>query len=189
MNSFYTEQELKQLGFKAVGNNVLISRKASLYGTQEMVIGNNVRIDDFTLLSGKIEIGNNVHIAAYAALYGGGAGIIIGNYVGISSRCAIYAASDDYSGCAMTNPTIPLRYRKVIEKEVKLERHVLIGSGTTILPGVVIQEGTAVGSMSFVNHSLDKWGIYIGVPCKYIKERRKELLELTEKYELSTENE
>lgn len=72
MNSFYTENELNELGLKAVGENVNISKKASLYGCSEISIGNNVRIDDFCILSGNIKIGDYVHVAAYTALYGGG---------------------------------------------------------------------------------------------------------------------
>lgn len=45
--SFYTNDELLDLGFQCVGSHVLISRKASLYGTKGMQIGDNVRIDDF----------------------------------------------------------------------------------------------------------------------------------------------
>jgi galactoside O-acetyltransferase len=47
MNSFYSESKLKQLGFKSIGKNVLISKKASFYGINRIQIGDNVRIDDF----------------------------------------------------------------------------------------------------------------------------------------------
>ena len=35
MNSFYSSEELKNLGLKSYGENVLISRKASLYMARE----------------------------------------------------------------------------------------------------------------------------------------------------------
>lgn len=35
MDSFYTPEEVKKLGFRKVGSNVLISRKASIYGTEK----------------------------------------------------------------------------------------------------------------------------------------------------------
>lgn len=44
---FLTEKEIKILNFKSIGKNVLISDKASIYGAENMSIGNNVRIDDF----------------------------------------------------------------------------------------------------------------------------------------------
>lgn len=181
MSSFYTEEELKTIGFKHIGGGTLISRKASIYGAENISIGHHVRIDDFCILSGTIEIGNYVHIAAGAMLFGGEAGIRLQDYVGISSRSAVYAASDDYSGRFLTNPTVPEKYRHIISKSVCMDKHVLIGTGCTVLPGVMIGEGTSVGSMSLVNKSLDAWGIYVGIPCRRIKGRSKDLLLLEEK--------
>lgn len=174
--SFYSPEELAQIGLKSYGKNVQLSRKASIYGASHISIGDNVRIDDFCILSGKIDLGNHVHIAAYAALFGGKTGIRVDDFSGISSRCAVYAESDDYSGNYLTNPTIPEKYLNIISGKVRLEKHTLIGTGSTILPGVTIGEGTAVGSMSLINKSLDKWGIYVGIPCKYMKARSKKLL-------------
>lgn len=182
MTSFYSKKELEQIGFKSIGNNISISRKASIYGAENICIGSNVRIDDFCILSGNIEIMNYVHIAASVFLFGGKAGIIINDYSGISSRSAVYAESDDYTGMAMTNPTISNKYRRVFSETVIFEKHVIVGSGCTILPGVTIKEGVSVGSMSLVNKSLDAWGIYAGIPCKYIKERSKKLLLLEEQF-------
>ena len=53
MNSFYSKEELKEIGFKKYGENVLISRKTSIYNPEKIIIGNNVRIDDFCILSRK----------------------------------------------------------------------------------------------------------------------------------------
>ena len=71
MDSYYSEEELNNIGFKSIGTNVKLSKKSSIYGANEISLGNNVRIDDFCILSGKIRIGNYIHIAAYSALYGG----------------------------------------------------------------------------------------------------------------------
>ena len=176
--SFYSEKELQEIGFASVGENVLISRKTSIYAPDKMNIGNNVRIDDYAVLSGKLTLGNHVHIAVYVALFGGSNGIVIEDYAGISSNCVVYSETDDYSGEHMTNPTIPQPYRSVNGGQVILKKHVLIGTGSSILPGVTIGEGTAVGSMSLVNKSLDPWGIYVGSPCRKIKERSRKLLEI-----------
>lgn len=54
--SFYTHDELAEIGFKSCGKNVLISRKASIYSPAKIEIGDNVRIDDFCILSGVIFI-------------------------------------------------------------------------------------------------------------------------------------
>ncbi len=48
---FYTRKELERIGFKSIGENVLISDKTSIYSPQNISIGNNVRIDDYCVLS------------------------------------------------------------------------------------------------------------------------------------------
>jgi galactoside O-acetyltransferase len=113
MTSFYTEEELAKLGLKNYGSNILISRKCSIYSPENISLGNNVRIDDFCVLSGKITIGDFVHIAAASLLFGGEQGIIMKDFSGLSSRCVVYAESDDYSGEGMINPTIPNELRKI----------------------------------------------------------------------------
>ena len=39
-------EQIKNIGFKTVGKNVLISDRASFYGAENIAIGDNVRIDD-----------------------------------------------------------------------------------------------------------------------------------------------
>ncbi|WP_346668403.1 acyltransferase [uncultured Subdoligranulum sp.] len=176
MTSFYTLEELQALGFASLGKNVLLSRKCSVYGAQNISIGDDTRIDDFCILSGKIIIGSHVHIAAYVGLFGGHSGIVLEDFVGVSSRGVIYAESDDYSGAVLTNPTVPDEFKHIVGGQVRLERHAILGSGCTVMPGVTVGEGTAVGSMSFVNRSLEPWSMYVGIPCRKIKDRRRDLL-------------
>jgi acetyltransferase-like isoleucine patch superfamily enzyme len=178
--AFLSRQVLEEMGFGALGNNVLISEKASIYNPKMIKIGSNVRIDDFCLISAGdkgIELGNYVHIACYVSLIGHEL-IKVGDYVGISSKSAVYSSSDDYSGNVFVGPTIPDEFKKVDHKPVIFEAYSLIGAGCIILPGVTIGEGTAVGALSLVSRSLDPWGIYIGSPIKFIKERSKGMLDL-----------
>ena len=91
--SFYSDEELQQMGFAHVGHDVMISRKASIYGASNIWIGNHVRVDDFCVLSGKITFGNYIHVAVTTTLFGGTAGITFEDYTGISSHCAVYAAA------------------------------------------------------------------------------------------------
>lgn len=174
--SYYTEEELTQLGLKSYGKDVHLSRKASLYGVGNISIGNHTRIDDFCVLSGNVTIGNYVHINPFTGIYAGKAGVTLEDFVNISSRNVIYAVSDDYSGAYMTSPLLPEVVTNIQQAPVHVCKHVIVGTGCTILPGVTIGEGCAIGAMSLVKHSCEPWGIYVGVPCKRIKERSKELL-------------
>ncbi|MGH8476704.1 MAG: acyltransferase [Methylococcales bacterium] len=158
-----------------------ISRLCSLYSTEQMQIGDHVRIDDFSILSGQVMIGSNVHIAAYCALFGT-SGIKLDDFSGLSSRVTIYSVSDDYSGESLTNPTVPVKYRKLDSRPVIVGRHCIIGSGAVILPGATLGEGVAVGAMSLVTQDLEPWNIYSGIPAKRIKKRSRALLRLENEY-------
>ena len=175
--SFFAPEELAAMGFKDCGKHVLVSRKASFYGIGEISLGDHVRIDDFCILSGKIRIGSYVHLAAGVMLFAGTAGITFEDFTTISSRGAVYAMTDDYSGAHMTNPTIPQKYSGVTGEPVRICRHCIIGTGCTVLPGVTLGEGCSVGAMSLISSSTEPWGMYMGIPAVRLKERSRALLE------------
>lgn len=189
MDSFYSQEELEQLGFAACGKEVKISRKASFYGEENIRIGDYVRIDDFCLLSGKITLKNHIHISAYTALYGGESGIFMDDYSGVSAHGSVYAATDDYSGIGMTNPTVPEEYRAVEDEPVTIEKYVQIGSNSVVLPGVTLREGSSFGALSFIKEDSEPWSMYAGAPVKRIRERSRNIIELAEKFEESVRNE
>lgn len=178
--SFYSREELMNLGLRSFGENVLISRKASIYGSGSISLGNNVRIDDFSILSGRIEIGNYVHIAAFCALYGA-EGIVMRDFSGISANVVIYSASDDFSGEYLVGSMVPPEFTNVTGGTVVLEKYVQVGAGCIILPNVTLEEGVSVGAMSLVTKSLPSWSINIGIPARFYKRRSKDLLELAKK--------
>ena len=159
-------------------NTSYISTQNIQHIPEQMILGDNIRIDDFCLLSGNIKLGSYIHISAYTCLIGGTKGIVLQDFVTVSSRCAVYAVSDDFSGEQLNNSMIPTAYRRVIEGQVILEDYVSVGTGSTILPGVKLEEGTAVGAMSFVKHTLEGWKIYAGAPCRYVKDRNQNMKQL-----------
>ena len=177
MDSFYSEDELFGIGFKSVGKNVKLSRKASIYSPEKITIGDNVRIDDFCILSGNITLGSNIHISAYVALYGA-MGIVMEDYSGISPKSVVYSAMDDFSGDYLIGPIHPEEKTNVTGGLVRISRFVQIGSNTVVFPNLCVGEGSVVGACSLVRKDLSPWGIFIGVPAKRLKERKKELLSL-----------
>jgi acetyltransferase-like isoleucine patch superfamily enzyme len=168
------------MGFKNLGENVLISTRVSLYRINLISVGDNSRIDDFCVLSGDIDIGKNVHITTHCAITSTREPIVISDYVVIALGTYIFSSVDDFSGHSLTNPTIPLEFRKVTHGKVVLEKHVIIGANSVVFPGVTISEGCAIGSMSLINKTTKPWGIYVGIPAKRIKDRKRDLLK-TEK--------
>ena len=178
--AYLTRDQIDEMGFKHVGENSLLSDKASYYNCKSISIGSNTRIDDFVVLSagsGGIDIESYVHIAVYSSLIGAGK-ITLNSYCNISSKVSIYSSNDDYSGEYMTNPMVPEVYTNVTHADVNIGKHVIIGSGCVVLPGVTLEEGVAIGALSLVNKSCKEFGIYIGNPVKRIKERKRNLLEI-----------
>lgn len=176
--AYYTEEELKKIEFKKIGHNVKISNKSSIYNPELIEIGNNSRIDDFCVISGRITIGKNVHIAPFCLLAGGVLGITMEDFSGLAYKVQVFSQSDDYSGASLTNPTIPDKYKNETKKSVFIGKHVIIGAGSIVFPGVNLAEGCSVGAMSLVTKSTLPWGVYLGNPATRIKERKRDLLNL-----------
>lgn len=171
-SSYYSERELKDMGFRSLGERVMISRDARIFSPETICIGDNVLVDAFTLMNGIITLGNHVHLSSHCELYGGKyAPIILGDYCGISSHVSFYSQTDDYNGPYMQNPTVPPKYRNVSEAPVILDKHVLIATQSVILPGVHIGEGCSFGACSLINKSTPPGGVYVGAPCRRIHER------------------
>lgn len=157
-----------------------ISPNAKFYG--DIKIGDNVRIDDFCILTGNITIGDNIHIACHSFLAGSD-GIILGDFSQFAPRTTILTASDDYSGYSLVGPQIPDQFKPKLKRgQVIVGRHGLIGANSVVMPGVTIGEGCSVGAFSFVNRDLDPWGMYVGVPAKLLKARSQKMLELEQEF-------
>jgi dTDP-4-amino-4,6-dideoxy-D-glucose acyltransferase len=177
-STYLTEFDLKDFGFKSLGNNVRISSDARIYGQENISIGNDVRIDDFVILAavgGEIQIGNYIFIARNCHL-SGSLGIKLNDFCTLAANTIIYSASDDYNGTHLTGQAISQEFVSKTGGRVIAERHVIIGSGCTIIGPCIIGEGTSIGSMTLVNKNLDPWGVYVGIPARRLKERQKDLL-------------
>lgn len=183
MDNYFNQEELKKFAFAKMGDNIKISKSARLYDTHKMEFGNNVRIDDFCLLSGKLVFENNIHITPYCCLAGGDEGIYFSDFTAIAYRVTIFTRSDDYNGDTMVGSMIPETLRfNTIRKPVHLGKHVVIGTNTIVLPGCDIGEGCSIGAMSLMTKPTEPWGVYWGIPAKRYKERSKKMLEQEKKY-------
>ena len=178
---FYQDDDLREAGFRSLGTNVAIHEDANLHGLENISLGSNVRIDAFAniVATGPVEIGSYVHIGSFSHL-SGGEGIRMGDFTAISQGVKIYSRDDDFSGKSLTNPTVPAEFTGVTGGKVTLGKHVIVGSGSVIMPGVSIGEGSSVGALSLVGTSLPSWGIYFGSPARKVADRSRDLLALEE---------
>lgn len=177
---YLASAELRALGCAAVGDDVRVHSTCVMVGLESLSFGDHVRIDPFCSLiaaEGHIHFGDYVHVAGYCSL-SAGEGVELADFAGLSHGVRIYTRSDDYSGAALSNPTVPPEFLRIAKGAVRLARHVLIGAGTVIMPGCNIAEGTTVGALSLVKSSLSEWGIYAGVPARRLRDRSRDLLAL-----------
>ena len=179
---YYAREELEEMKFRTLGRDVLISRTARLYSPEYISIGDLSLVDDFCILSGNVAIGRNVHLAHGCHVIAGREGISMGDFSGLAYGVTIFAQSDDYGGDALTNPTVPMKFRKIMRARVEIGRHVIVGAGSIIFPGVLLGEGSSIGSLSMVTKSTAPWSVYFGIPAKKIKDRHRSLLELEKEY-------
>ena len=50
MEAYFSDDEVEKLGFASIGKNVKIKKNVGIVGTENITIGDNVRIDDFTMI-------------------------------------------------------------------------------------------------------------------------------------------
>jgi len=182
-----SQKTLREMGFKSLGREVLISDKASIYEPRLIEIGNYSRVDDFCVVSGAVKLGRNVHIAVQCNLAGGEPGITMNDFSGLAYGVQVFAQSDDYSGKYLTNPTVPDEYKDILKNPVTIGRHVIIDANSAVMPGVAIADGCSIGAMSLVNKDTEAWGVYVGSPARRIRSRSKDLLHLEKRYVTSSE--
>ena len=180
--AWLTEEQLINKSFKSLWRNVKISNKAALYNTELWAVGDNVRIDDFCVVSGKVSFGQNVHIAIFCNIAGGTEGITFDDFSGLAYGCHVFSQSDDYTGKTLTNPTVPAEYKKERKEKIHIGRHCIVGINSLIFPGVVMAEGCSLGAMSMLTKSTEPWTMYFGIPAKKLKPRKKDMLELEKQY-------
>ena len=99
-----------------------------------------------------LKLGKNTDIGAFTyinAKYG----VTIEQDVQIGSHCEIYSEStiDDKSG------------------PVKICRNAKVGSHSTIMPNVTIEENSIIGAHSFVTSNIPKNSVAFGVPAKVVE--------------------
>ena len=122
----------------------------------------------------KIKIGNGVSIGDHAKLDGRN-GLVIEDNVNIGSGVWIWTEQHDYNDelfrCNDKGGMVVIREKAWVSSRV------------TVLPKVVIGEGTVIGAGAVVTKNCEDYSLYAGVPAKKIGKRNNKLhYSLTDKY-------
>lgn len=174
-NIFFDPAELKHCG-----QNVIIGKAVRIKDPARVSIGDNVIIDDFTYISGDVDIGDYVHIAPNCVLAASDGGIVMEAFSGLSAGCKVYGGSSNYIKCGLDMPTIPSQHRyNVILERCVLRSFALIGANCVILPGCEIPQGAAVAANIVIrkNVELKSWHVLLDDTGKLLRRRGVEELE------------
>ena len=158
---FLKSNEIKKLKFKSIGKNCKISNKVSFIGEKNIKIGDDVRIDDYTILvayDGSITIGSHTYIGGLNYISGSG-NVKIGSFCDIAHGVKIYSKSDNYK----------LKKKQPYKEKVLISDNCIIGANTVILPGSKLNKNVRVGAMTLVNKEIKSGRLYFRNKTKKIK--------------------
>jgi galactoside O-acetyltransferase len=143
---------------------------------KQVFLGDNVRIDPFTLITTALEVENYVQICSHSVLGGGSKHKIkIGNWCFIGYGSKLFCASEDYSG--QHGPVNEYwGNNKIYRGDITFNDYSGIASDVMVFPGVTMPIGCTVGAKSLVytKNELTEWSIWLGNPLKFHKERNKQ---------------
>lgn len=167
-----------------IGKGCNIHPTVQIFGSDAIEIGDNTRIDAFCVLSGGsgLKIGSHVHIGCGSYLFAG-SGIELEDFAEVSVQCVLHSDSDDWSGESLVGPQVPSEFKPGVKHgKIVMKRHSLLGARCTVLPGVTLNEGAAVGAHSLVKRDAPAWTISAGNPARVVRSRSRKMEELERQF-------
>lgn len=172
--SGWDEKAKDRLG--SYGRNVFIGHNVIFTCPHLVHLGDNVRIDPFTLITTQLTTGNNVFIGAQTIFSGGAANkITLGNWTCTSYGSKFFCGSEDYSG--EYGPVGDCWGHNLVHHgSIVLNDYVTIASDVLVMPGCEFPEGCAIGAKSLVRKTtdLEPYTIYLGNPLRYHGKRNQQ---------------
>lgn len=175
--SGWNEEIKKQLG--SCGKNVFIGHNVVIPHPENVHLGDNVRIDPFTLITASLHTGNNIHITSHVVIGGGGQKVTMGNWTFLGYGSKLFTASEDYSG---DHGAVNEFWgsNKVFRGDIVINDYAGIASDVMLFPGVELPIGCTIGAQSFVHTKKSKdlipWSVWLGNPLRFHKERNQEAI-------------
>ena len=125
------------------------------------------------------QIGHRFAIGRFCVINALG-GIILGDYSGIGPFVQIMSSTHNFRKEKITGLPIGLSPRPLETAPVIIEKHVWVGAGTIILPGVRIGENAIIAAGATVIKDVPAFSMVAGVPAKIVWQKSKEELENSE---------
>ena len=114
------------------------------------------------------KVGKDIFVGDSVKIDSGHADLIyIGDHAHITGGCRLLCHQRDLKHYRLGDDAAKLPYKL---GEIHIEKGVMIGMESLIMPGVTIGEGAIVGAYSLITHDIPAWTIAIGRPAKVVKQ-------------------
>lgn len=180
--------------FKKTGKNIIFGRNMTIRHAYKIEIGDNVILDDNTVIDAKgennrgIKIGHNVFVGRNTLISCKEGNIEIGDFSNIGANTYLISESNlkigKYVFIAGNGYLVAGGNHSFLEKEIPImlqpslskggifiEDNIWIGATVTILDGVKIETGSIIGAAALVNKSIPAYSIAYGVPIEITSKR------------------
>lgn len=180
--------------FQKVGSGVVFGRSITIRHPRKIRLGDNVVIDDYTVLDAKgtdnegIVVGDNVMLGRNTVISCKNGNIVIGDNTNIAMNCFVQSAKEVAIGkntlfsayCYIigggdhkTDRTdIPVLAQGQVVRGVRIGDNCLLGAGAMIQDGVVLGRDSIIGTGAVVRENIPEFSIAAGVPAKVMRSRK-----------------
>jgi dTDP-4-amino-4,6-dideoxy-D-glucose acyltransferase len=159
---------------RSCGVGVRINPLAKIAFPHVVDLDDYCRICDFVFIFAGmgVKIGQYTDMQPHTVIWGGGE-TIIGDRVSVGPRSVLLSAVYSHAAGLKMVDGLPDGSAKALYGKLVIHNDVYIGASCTIMPNIIIGEGSIIGAASFVNKDIEPWSINVGSPAKKIGERKK----------------
>lgn len=154
-----------------IGDNVELKRNVEIrsHGKSQIIVENNIRIDRGVRIlaanNAVIHIKEKTRIGLYS-VFNGGDSITIGEKTLISGFVYIQTSNHGF-----TQRGVSVQEQGYEHAPIIIEKDSWLASHVVIMPGIILKQGTVVGSNAVVTKNTEEFQVVAGIPAKPIKER------------------
>lgn len=156
------------------GEGVKIFPMAKIAFPHLVDLGAHTKIRDFVFIfAGEgVKIGEYTDMQPHVTIWGGGE-TVIGDRVSIGPGTVLLSAVYSHADGLKMVDGMPEGSSSALYGKLVIKDDVYIGANCTLMPDIVVAEGSVLGAGSFINKDTEPWGIYAGSPAKKIGIRNK----------------
>jgi acetyltransferase-like isoleucine patch superfamily enzyme len=114
-----------------------------------------------------VELDEYVHVCSFVHLNIGGGRVTVGPYSALASGCRVLGGTNTPRGTSMSC-VAPESMQDVERKHTVIGTCVMIGAGSTIMPGVTVGDFAVVAAGAVVTHDVPPFAIIAGPAARIV---------------------